>query len=151
MLKASTELRPVVGKMLVFFFFKGCLMNELLPLLTGGGWGWIIFKILFLDLLKSLIKNNACISENILSPCGMLTLTLGGKMIGPGLNMAREISLCSHLWETKLNCETQSNSIHQTLSDYYLPGFMQSSEDTEKKKPQCLPLRSTCPVGKACM
>lgn len=44
----------------------------------------------------------------------MVTLNLGGRMIGPGLDMAREISLC----QTKLNCETQFNpsTIEQLLS-----------------------------------
>ena len=65
--------------------------------------------------------------------------------------MAKEISHFSHLCKMKMNGEIQSNLIHQTLSHYYLPDFILSFENLEMNKPQCLPLRSTRPVGEAYM
>lgn len=147
--KGLIVLSPLVGKMLVFFkdHWVNCYLS------WPGEGEWIIFKTLFLDQLKSsVIKTNACIAENIFSPWGMVTLNLGRKMIGPGLDMAGEIYLCSHLLKAKLNCEIQFNSIHPAFSDWLLSAeFMLSFEDTEISEPQFLPLRNTCPVGEAYM
>lgn len=123
-------------------FLKGCLMNELLPLLTEGGWGWIIFKILFLDLLESLIKNNACILVFSHPEAWWHWIWVERGLVQDSTWLGKSIS-------AKQNWAVKPSSTHPTLSDYYLPDFGQSSKDTEMKKPQCLPLRSICPVGEA--
>ena len=144
LLKVLIDLSPAVGKVLVFI--KTHLVNCYVS--WPGEEEWINFKILFLDLLKqSVIKNNVCILENNVSPQGVLTLNLGWKMIGPGLDMAGEIYPCRQLLKAKPTVKSISiQSIKHLVSDYYLPDFMLSFEDTEMNKPQFLPLRSTCPM-----
>lgn len=144
MLKVLIDLSSAMGNMLVFI--KNHLVNCYVSWPEGEE--WINFKTLFLDLQKqSVIKNNVCLLENNFSPQGMLTLHLGWKMIGLGLDMAGEIYPCRQLLKAKTSVKSISiQSIKHLVSDYYLPDFMLSFEDTEMNKPQFLPLRSTCPM-----